>query len=301
MHTRFRIIIAVLALFATSNALAQADAPRTDAEELKLAALEALLSAPPERALPLVTKVLDGSSSDEVKARALFVLSQIDEPEAQARLAEVVHSSSGRLQWEAIRMVGIGGDPDALASLQGLYNDGDENVRRAVLEAFVIADNTEGIYHIAVNAQSEEDFSNAAEMLGALGAKEELRKLREVRGVSPYLIDAYAISGDVDALHELAMDSSDPKRQARAIEALGITGEDNIGPILVDIYRGSDDRRVREAAMNGLMIAGDDAALLDLYRSTDNVEEKRHLLMMLMATDSDSIMEVIDEVLEGGL
>lgn len=301
MLNRSRLILALLALFAASNSLAQSDDARGDAEALKMAALEALMSAPPERALPLVSKVLSGDHSDEVKSRALFVLSQIDDPAAHAQLAEMVRSSSGRLQEEAIRMVGIGGNPEALAGLRDLYNSGNQDVRRAILEAYVIADDKEGIYHVAVNAQNDEEFSDAAEMLGALGAKEELRKLREVRGVSPYLIDAYAISGDVEALRELAMDNSDPKRQARAIEALGITGEDNIGPILVEIYRGSDDRRVREAAMNGLMIAGDDQALLELYRASDDVQEKRRLMEMLVHSGSDLVMEVIDEALEGGL
>ena len=259
------------------------------------------MSAPPERALPLVDKVLAGNHSDEVKSRALFVLSQIDDPAAQAKLAGMVRSSTGALQQEAIRMVGIGGNKEALAGLRDLYNTGDHDVRRAILEAYVIADDKEGIYHVAVNAESEEEFSDAAEMLGALGATKELRQLREVRGVSPYLIDAYAISGDVEALRELAMDNSDPTRQARAIEALGITGEDNVGPILVEIYRGSTDRRVREAAMHGLMIADDDQALLDLYRSADDVEEKRRLLEMLVHTGSDLVLEVIDEALEGGL
>lgn len=301
MLNRSKLLFALLALFATSSGLAQSEDTRSDAEELKLAALEALMSAPPERALPLVNKVLAGNHSDEVKSRALFVLSQIDDPAAQAQLADMVRSSSGALRAEAIRMVGIGGDREALAALRDLYNSGDEQTRRAILEAYVIADDKEGLYHVAVNAKTDEEFSRAAEMLAAVGAKEELRKLREVRGVSPYLINAYAISGDVEALRELAMDSSDPQRQARAIEALGITGEDNIGATLVEIYRGSDDRRVREAAMNGLMIAGDDRALLELYRSANNTEEKRRLLQLLSHTGSDLVLEVIDEALEGGL
>ena len=49
----------------------------------------------------------------------------------------------------------IGGDPEALASLASVYDSGDQNVRRAVLEAYVISDNTEGIYHIAVNESSK--------------------------------------------------------------------------------------------------------------------------------------------------
>ena len=70
--------ISVLALLVFSAAgSAQSDSPE-DVEDLKLAALEALMSAPPERALPIVAKVLAGNNSDEVKEGALFILSQID-------------------------------------------------------------------------------------------------------------------------------------------------------------------------------------------------------------------------------
>src|SRR3954471_7845091 len=48
----------------------------TEQETLALAALEGLMSQPPERALPILKKVLAGSQSTLVKRRALFVLSQ---------------------------------------------------------------------------------------------------------------------------------------------------------------------------------------------------------------------------------
>ena len=54
----------------------------TDDEELALAAMEGLMAQPPERALPIIKKVLAGSQTTLVKQRALFVLSQIDSPEA---------------------------------------------------------------------------------------------------------------------------------------------------------------------------------------------------------------------------
>ena len=132
MHLRPKTIFAVLALLAMSSSLAQS---ADESEQLKIAALEALMSAPPERALPLVTKVLNSNNSNDVKSRALFVLSQIDLPEAQAQLLDIARSGDSELRGEAIRMIGIGGNAEALAGLADLYSSGDEDVRDAVLEA----------------------------------------------------------------------------------------------------------------------------------------------------------------------
>ena len=84
MTIRSRLLIAVIATLAISTSLAQSAVSEVEDpnEVLKVAALEALISAPPERALPLVIKVLDTDNTDEVKERALFVLSQIDLPGA---------------------------------------------------------------------------------------------------------------------------------------------------------------------------------------------------------------------------
>ncbi len=241
--------------------------------------------------------MLAGNHSDDVKARALFVLSQIDDPAAQDQLITIAEQSSGRLQDEAIRMVGIGGNADALARLAELYQKGDSHMRKSVLEAYVIADNVEGLYNIAQQAESESDFEDAVAMLAALGARDELRQLRDTAGLSKSLIFAYGISGDVESLRELAMDDSNPELQAQAVEALGITGEDNVGPILVEIYQAAESQAVRDAAMQGFMIVGDDEAVLQLYRQSSDTAEKRQLMRVLAATGSDLLLEVIDEAL----
>jgi len=301
MNIRSKIILVLLALVATTDARAQQDAQKaSDSEALKIAALEALIAAPPERALPLATKVLAGNHSDEVKARALFVLSQIDDPAAQQQLIAVAEQNSGRIQVEAIRMVGISGNPEGLARLDGLYRNGDSTTRSAVLEAYVIADNVKGIYDIAVAAASEPEFEKAVQMLAALGARDELRQLRDKAGVSKSLIYAYGISGDVESLRELALDDSNPEQQARAVEALGMTGRNDIGATLAGIYSSSKTQAVRDAALQGLMIAGDDDAVLQLYKQSRDTAEKRQLMQVLAATGSDLILDVIDDALADG-
>ena len=220
-------------------------------EVLKIAALEALISAPPERALPLVIKVLDADNTNDVKERALFVLSQIDMPEAQTRLLDVARSGDPELSEEAVRMIGIGGNEEALAGLAELYSSGDEDLREAVLEAYMIAGNVDAVYAIANNASDEEEFEAAVEMLGVMGANDKLRELSKSSSYTESLVMALAISGDYETLRQMAFDSSDPKNQLDAIEALGIIGGDDVNGTLVEIYRGAESDDIREAAREG--------------------------------------------------
>jgi HEAT repeat protein len=289
-------IVATLIIGISSLAFAQAD----EADSLKMSALEALIAAPPERALPIVTKVLSGDSSPALKERALFILSQIDLPEAQNQLVETARTGDTKLRLEAIRMIGIGGNADALAALRDIYAAGDGNTKDAVLEAYLIADDKGAVYQIAVNSQDPQEFENAVQMLGAMGATNELRELRDRPGSGEVLINAYAVAGDVESLTALANDSSDPERQAQAMHGLGIAGGSEVGEVLAGIYRTSDVPKVREAALQGLLIAGDDQAVLELFRASDDPAEKRELLQTLVMMDSDSVWDVIDTTLENG-
>ncbi len=296
--TRFtKLSVAMLLLAFSVQAVAQTD----DSEELKIAALEALISAPPERAMSVAGRVLAGDHSDDVKERALFILSQVDLPEAQQILLDTARNGDGEIRVEAIRMIGIGGNDETLASLTAIYSDGDEDVRDAVLEAYLIADDAESVLRLAENATTEDEFEAAVEILGAMDARDELRSLRSRVGMSESLIEAYAISGDSETLIEIASDNSDPEQQAEAIEALGIVGGDEVDAALVGIYRNAATDDIREAALDGMLISGHDAGVLELYRGSTDDAEKKELLEYLVIMDSDEVWDLIDAALEGGL
>ena len=298
MNTTSKLAIGAALLLLATSSLAQTNTA-DDADSLRMTALEALISAPPERALPIVDRVLAGNHSAELKERALFILSQMETPESQSRLLAFANDSQGELQAEAIRMIGIGGDKDALAALGDIYGSGGGEVREAVLEAYLIAGDKDAVFNIAINTENEEEFSDAVNMLGAMGANEQLRELRGRAGLSESLIEAYAISGDSESLRELAMDDSNPEMQKRAIEALGIVGGDEVEQILVALYDSSDNSDIRESALEGMLIAGHDAGVLELYGKADNAAEKRRLLEFLVMMDSDAVWELIDSALEG--
>jgi HEAT repeat protein len=301
MQVLTKSILSLLVMMLVSTSFAQSDdaSNADESEQLKIAALEALMSSPPDRALPLVVKVLAGDHSDEVKIRALFVLSQIDLPEAQTALLETARDGSGELRLEAIRMVGIGGNEEALADLAAIYASGDGDVKESVLHAYLIADDSNSVYEIAASATSDEEFEIAVGILGAMGASEELRKLRDREGVSESLIHAYAMSGDFESLQALAIDASNPERQMQAIQGLGIVGGDEVNAALMEIYRGSDSADVKDAALHGMMVADYDDGVLELFRASQDGGEKRELLRMLVMMDSDAALAIIDETLSG--
>lgn len=292
--------LAAVCLFLSISAIGLAEtedaAAIEESEQLKITAVEALMSAPPEKALAIVTKVLQGEGSEELKERALFVLSQIDLSEAEALLVETARSADGPLRHEAIRMIGIGGESAALAGLSDLYAGGDRETKEAVLEAFLIADDKDAVYRIAANAQEAEEFEAAVETLGAMGALEQLRALRSRSDMSETLIEAYAVAGDTESLRELAMDGSDRERQAQAIHGLGIAGDDP--EILVGIYRSTDSPMVKDAVREGLLIGDHDAAVLELFRESRDSAEKRDLLETLVIMDSEAVWDIIDATLE---
>jgi len=288
MKTLAKVILVTAVLLLSTPSIAQSDVSDVS-EELKLAALEALIAAPADKALPLVSKVLEGNHSNEVKERALFILSQIDEPEAQATLLRIAREGEGELGVEAVRMIGIGGNDESLASLASIYENGDSETRAAVLEAYMIAGDKRSVFNIAVTAEGS-DFEEALDMLTVMGALEELRELRGKTGVSEALINAYAISGDFESLRELALDGSD---------AEGIVGGEQVDTTLVEIYRNASSEEVREAALHGMLISGHDAGILELYRASEDPSEKKELLQMLVMTGSDEVWNIIDSALDG--
>lgn len=313
------MFVPMLMLAACANAAAQDAAPPTkagpaaapptkapateaasDREALAIAALEGLMSAPPERALPLLKKVLAGSMSERVKSRALFVLAQIDAPEAQNLLLETARTGRGKLRREAIRAIGIGGNAAALDALAGVYASGDDAVKRDVLQAYLVADRREAVYRIALAAKAERDFDEAVQILGAMGANEELRRLGEQRKGSESLLQAYAVSGDLESLRRMATGPGDERVRLKATQNIGIIGNDAAKQALRELYRGADSDAMKDAALQGMLVADDEQGVLELYRTSRDPEDKRALLKTLSIMGGDAALEAIDSALDGG-
>ena len=271
----------------------------TDEEALALAALEGLMAQPAERALPIVKKVLNGQQSTLVKKRALFVLSQIDSPEAQTMLVQTAKSADSALREEAIRNIGISGEPSSLAVLPEIYASGDRETKKQVLQAWLISDSKHEVYQAALNAKSDADANDAIRMLGAMGASEELRKLGELKKPGHDLVDAYAISGDLASLRKIAEGNGEIDARVEAVRKIGIIDSAEARGALREIYSKATTEDIKQAALDGMLISDDDEGVLALYRSAQTAEDKRALLRTLSHMNSDAALEAIDAALEG--
>jgi HEAT repeat protein len=270
----------------------------TEEEQLALAAMEGLIAQPAERALPIIKKVLAGQQSTLVKQRAMFVLSQINTQEAQDILAQTARSPDAALRGEAIRSIGIGGDPKALDSLQAIYSTGTPEVKEEVLQAWLIAGRKEAVYQAALSAKTEEEANQAIRMLGVMGAGEELRKLGDKPNAASGLVDAYAISGDLASLRKIAEGGGEHSVRVDAVRKIGIVQGDAARAALREIYLGAKDEEIKQAALQGMMITGDEQGVLSLYKAAKTSEEKRELLRTLTMMDGDAALQAIDAALE---
>lgn len=309
MHSSLISLAVMLALGGTALAQTPPPAPapppaeREDRaananEDLAIAALEGLMSQPAERALPIIKKVLAGTQTPRVKRRALFVLSQIDSPEARQILTQTSRSTDPAMRREAIRSIGISGNAQALDSLHDIYKSGDQDVKDEVLKGWLIAGRKDAVYQVALNAKTEEEANRAIRTLGAMGASEELRKLGDQPKAASGLVDAYAISGDLASLRKIAEGNGERSVRVEAVRKIGIVNGEAARAALRDIYSKTADAEIKEAARDGLLISGDEKSVLALYRAAKTTEEKRDLLRTLSHMNGDAALEAIDAALE---
>lgn len=295
--------LSIVFMLLTAQSFAQAD-PAVDEslqherEELIMTALEALLSVNEERAFPLAKKLLNEEHSRLIKSRALFVIGQIDLPEAQQLLLDIARDNTDGLGEEAIRMIGVGGNANSLAQLNSIYQNGDSVVRQRVLEAYLIAGDSDAIYELALQADNDDDYDSAINLLGAMGAHDKLRELGHQRAPSASLIQAYAIAGDLDSLMEFIEDTQGELR-VQAITQIGIIGDGKAARVLADIYQDSPADDVRQAALNGLLISGDSDTVLELYQNSQSNADKKDLLRILANMNPEAALDAIDLALEG--
>jgi len=273
-----------------------------DDEELAEIAVEGLMNAPPERAIPLLKKVLQSQHSDKVKKRALFVLSQIDEPAALDMVVDVAKTSTDpELREEAVRMLGVSGDEHAIARLRDLYASSKEpREKRAIIQAWLVADRKDLILASARTETDETVRRQAIEALGAMDASSELKQLFDSTKDAANqraIIQALGVAGNVKALTEIAESQQPDNVRIEAIHALGVAGDEGGSSALVKLYPKANTPALRDAVIQGLMVAGDSDAMMQLYRQSKTREEKQALLRVITTMGDDAALDLIESEL----
>jgi HEAT repeat protein len=272
-----------------------------DDEELADIAVEGLMSAPPERALPLLKKVLQGNHSTKVKKRALFVLSQLGSDAALDVVIDAAKSSPDpELRAEAIRMLGVSGENRAIERLREIYAQSkDPHEKRQIIEAWLVADRKDLVLASARNEPDPSVRAKAVETLGALDAGPELKQLFDATTDADNrraIVQALGVAENTDALAQIAGDTKLPDElRKQALQSLGVAGASDR---LVQAYRSATTQELRDAALQGFIVAGDADPVLDLYRSAKSIEEKKALLRTLTVMGDDAAIDAIESEID---
>src|SRR6202034_3152761 len=134
-------------------------APRPDTqndEDLKMLAIQGLMNSDPERAMPLLEKVLSSTATPREKSKALFVIAQSGSPQARQILGRIANRQRNPdMQRKAVEYLGIFGGGEARKTLAEVYaKTSDEAVKRAVLKSYMISGDKEDLF---AAAKSEND------------------------------------------------------------------------------------------------------------------------------------------------
>lgn len=277
--------------------------PESVDDDVKVIAIQSLMHTDPEKAFPLLEKIVKGGSySKKMKQQALFILSQSPSPRAQTLLAGIARGNANpEIQEEAIRYLGIAGgqrNGQLLAEVYASPNASTET-KGEVLKAWMISGNKTRVLEAAKSERNLELREDAIRLLGVMGARAELASMYATetsRQMKEEIIQGLFIAGDHARITDLATNEKDTKLRAEAIQKLGLMGSKS-APALLGFYA-TGDREVKEAVINGLFVMGNAKALINLAKKETNRERKKEILQKLSVMGSDDAVAYMLELLE---
>jgi hypothetical protein len=273
-------------------------------EELKLMALQGLQHSDPERAIPLLESILQGTGSPKLKGRALFVLAQSSDARARTALANVAKGNSlPDLQEKAIQYLGVHGGRENRALLSEIYaGSTDVGVKRRVLRAFMVAGEKDRVMAAATGEPNAELRAEAVRQLGVMGAHAELAQLYQKEtsaDVKKQILQAMFVGGDSNRLIELARTEPNAELRRTAVRNLGLMGAQRTGPALSEIYGKESDVEIKRAVIQAFFIQNNAESLVALARKEPRNSEmqlemvKKLSLMSRNKVAMDYLMELI--------
>jgi HEAT repeat protein len=273
-------------------------------EDLKLIAINSLLGTDPEQALPMLEKFLNGPQSLKLKERALFVLSQSGSPKAHEIVARIASGNRNpELQMKAIRDLGLFGGKESRATLEEIYKSShDTDVKRVILQSFMISGERERLLEVAKSEQSPELRGEAVKQLGVMGGRSELYQLYQNETsteVKKKILQAMFVGGDVEHMLGLARTEKDSELRRQAVRNLGLMGKDKTAAALVSIYNSDKDPEIKRAVILAFFQQGNAKPLIEIARQEKDMSMKKDavqkLSLMHSKESTDFMMELLNK------
>jgi HEAT repeat protein len=275
---------------------------KVEDDELKMIAINSLMHSDPEKAFPLLEKIVKGgTTSKKIRERALFILSQSGSTRAQALLGDIARGNSNPdMQKQAVRYLGLSGSAANRQLLYDMYSSAASvEVKKEILHAFMLSGDKTHVVNAARNEKNSKLRGAAIHTLGIMGGRAELAQMygtESDRDVKEEIIQALFISGDAAKIGELARGEKDPQLRKEAIQKLGLMGG-NTAPTLLQIYANDNDADVKEAVISAFFLQGNARALIDLSKKETNKQLRKEALQKLSLMNDPEALEYMLQIL----
>jgi len=271
-------------------------------EELKLLAIQSLMNSNPEKAVPLLEKIITGNYPPKLKDKALFVLSQSGSEKAQQILMGLAKANNQPdLQKRAIRYMGMNGNPRNRAVLKEIYNSStDMGVKKSIFQAWLMCGCKDDVAALAKTEKNPELRREAIRYLGMMGGRAELldfyKNSPDVE-TRKEAVGAMLMCGCSHELAEIVQTEKDPEVLDKAINTLGLVGGDESLAALTKVYNSQADLATKKKVINALFLHGAGKEMVALARKETNPELKRSLISKMSLMNSPEISDYMMEIL----
>jgi hypothetical protein len=271
--------------------------------ELRMLAIQGLMNSDPDRAMPLLEKVLQGSASPKEKSQAMFVLAQSGSPQGREIIGHIARGQSNpELQKKAVEYLGIFGGPESRTIMADIYgSSSDPSLKRAILRSYMIAGDKDRLFTAAKSEKDQELRGEAIRQLGLVHGENELEQLYKTETspeIKRELLQAFFLAGDANKLLIAAKDEKDPEVRRAAVRNLGLIQSDESAKALQAIYAKETDRGVREEVLNAYFIQGNASGLVAIARAEKDPELKKTAVQKLALMNSKEATDYMMELLQ---
>jgi HEAT repeat protein len=270
-------------------------------EDLKLIAIQGLMNSDPERAVPLLEKVLQGNQSPKVKERALFVLAQSGSPQARAIISSIARGQGDRaLQGKALNDLAMFGGKESRAELADIYAHSDDTeVKRSILRAFMVSGETDRILAAAKTEKNLDLRREAVRQLGVMGAGDHLWQLYQnepSQDIKREIIRSMFVGGQADRLLALAQNEKNTDLRKEAIRSMGLMGS-RTADSLTSLYQNEKTTDIRKEIMNAFFLQGNAKALVNIARNEKDPQLRKTAVEKLSLMNSKDATDFMLEIL----
>ncbi len=272
-------------------------------EDLKLYAINALVNSDPERAVPLLQKLLtEAKSSPKLKERALFVLAQSSSEPARTTVSQYARNGSNPdLQLRAVEYLGTFRSKDSQQTLAEIYGSvGDVSIKRAVLRGYLNSRDSEHLVAVARGETNAELRREAIDLLGSLQSGNELAQLYSAESNFEWkerILRAMSRSGSAAKLLEVARTEKDSRLRIAAVRSLGSMKKETSADDLGALYATEPENSVRGGILDALFSQGSVKHIVEAARKESDPELKRRAVQRLSNMKSKEASDFLVELL----